>query len=169
VATLQAGAPADEELSLRPALPEDRAFLVDVFVSARRGALAPLGWDDAAARAFLETQFEHEERDWRSHVPGAECQVVLRGGQPVGRLCLARSAQEIRVMDLTLLPEQRHQGIATRLLAELMEEARSTRRTVRLHVDRSNGLAELCRRLGFMPAATRAGTWLMEWTAEVSH
>jgi ribosomal protein S18 acetylase RimI-like enzyme len=160
--------PAETEVMLRPARPEDTTFLFSVYASTRRPELAPLGWDDEAAQAFLRAQFEHEDYDWHNHLPGAECMVVMRGRLPVGRLYVARSAHEIRVLDLTLLPEHRRQGIGTMLLTTLLDEARATRRTVRLHVDRSNGLAELCRSMGFLPAATRAGAWLMEWTAEVT-
>jgi GNAT superfamily N-acetyltransferase len=156
------------EITLRPAQDDDRSFLFDLYSSTRRDGLVPLGWDDAAAATFLRAQFEHEDRDWHLHQPGAECLVVLRCGERVGRLYLAGSAQEIRVMDLTLLPAHQRQGIGTALITALLDEARATRRTVRLHVDRASPLVELCRRLGFLPAATRGGTWLMEWTAEVT-
>jgi GNAT superfamily N-acetyltransferase len=152
-------------VTLRPAGPDDRPFLFLVYASTRCEELLPLGWDAEATQSFLRTQFEHEDRDWHLHQPGAECMVVLREGRPVGRLYLARSAQEIRVMDLTLLPEHRGQGIGTSLIASLLDEARRTRRTVRMNVGRSSPMGELCRKLGFLPAATRGGTWLMEWTA----
>jgi GNAT superfamily N-acetyltransferase len=159
------GLPPATEISVRPAHGGDREFLFVVYASSRRHQLAPLGWDDEAARSFLRAQFEHEDRDWHRHQPGAQCMVVLRGGEPVGRLYVSRSAHEIRVMDLTLLPAHRRQGIATRLLTELLEEAEASRRTVRLHADAASPLVGLCRRLGFLPAATRAGTLLLEWTA----
>lgn len=155
-------------VTLRRARPEDRPFLFRVYASTRREELLPLGWDDDAVQSFLRTQFEHEDRDWNLHRPGAECMVVLRDGLPVGRLYLARSSHEIRVMDLTLLPEHRNQGIGSMLLSALLDEARTTRRTVRLTVGRSSPMVELCRSMGFLPAATHGATWLMEWTAEVT-
>ena len=155
-------------VTLRPASPGDRPFLFLVYASTRREELRPLGWDADATQAFLRTQFEHEDRDWLLHQPGAGCMVVLREDRPVGRLYLARSAHEIRVMDLTLLPEHRGQGIGTSLIGSLLDEARLTRRTVRANVVRSSPMVALCRRLGFLPAATRGGTLLMEWTAEAA-
>ena len=83
----------------------------------------------------------------------------------MGRLFLARNHHEIRVMDISLLPEHRGQGIGTALIDSLLDEARTTQRTVRMHVERTNPVLRLCRRLGFLHAATRGGTWLMEWTA----
>lgn len=155
-------------ITLLPARPQDRAFLFRVYASTRRDELLPLGWDDDATYSFLHAQFDHEDRDWNLHQPGAECLVVVRDSVPVGRLYLARSEHEIRVMDLTILPEHRRQGIGRRLIHALLDEARATRRTVRLNLSRSSPMVELCRRLGFLPAATRGGTWLMEWTAEVN-
>ncbi len=156
-------------VTVRAAAVDDRPFLFRVYATRRREELVPLGWDDAATQAFLRAQFDHEDRDWHRHRPGAECMVVLRDGTPVGRLYVSRSEHEIQVMDLTLLPEDRRQGIGTSLLDSLLDEARATRRTVRMNVARSSPMVELCRKLGFLPAATRGGTWLMEWTAEVTH
>jgi ribosomal protein S18 acetylase RimI-like enzyme len=151
-------------ISLRPADDGDDAFLFEVYASSRREPLDPLGWDRPTADAFLRTQFEAEERDWRHHQPGAQCCVVLRDGVPAGRLYLARGEHELRVMDITLLPAHQRQGIGTALLQELLDEATRTRRTVRAHVERTSPAVRLYRRLGFLHAATRGATWLMEWT-----
>jgi ribosomal protein S18 acetylase RimI-like enzyme len=163
---IDAGAPSPA-VSVRPADDDDRPFLFAVFASARREVLAPLGWDERAKQSFLRTQFEAEERDWRRY-RGVQDLVVLRGDQPVGRIALAEDDHEMRILDLTLLPAHRGQGIGSRLLAALLDQARRSHRTVRMHVERSNRALELCRRMGFLHAATRGGTWLMEWTAEAA-
>lgn len=156
--------PSLAPVELRPAGDGDGVFLFEVYASSRREPLAPLGWDRPTVDAFLRTQFEAEERDWRHHQPGAQCCVVLRGGVPVGRLYLARTDQELRVMDIALLPEHRGHGIGTALLQRLLDEATQTRRTVRANVERSSPAVRLYRRLGFLHAATRGASWLMEWT-----
>jgi GNAT superfamily N-acetyltransferase len=165
---LTAAGPLPASVILRPAATGDAEFLFRVYASPRRETLAPLGWDDRATDRYLRTQFEAEERDWLQHQPGAQCMVILREGLPVGRLYLARSPQEIRVMDITLLPEHQGRGIGSALLAGLLEEARRSRRTVRAHVERGSAALRLYSRLGFLHAATRGGTWMMEWTAEVA-
>jgi GNAT superfamily N-acetyltransferase len=167
-AVVIAGGPRPLSVTLRPADEGDRAFLFEAYASFRRDALVPLGWDELATERYLRTQFEAEERDWRQHRPGAQCMVILSDDEPVGRFYLARSAQEIRVMDITLLPEHQGQGIGTALLGGLLEEARRSHRTVRAHVERGSAALRLYRRLGFLHAATRGGTWLMEWTAEAA-
>jgi GNAT superfamily N-acetyltransferase len=149
---------------LRPAAAEDDGFLFEVYASSRRAPLSPLGWDRATVDAFLRTQFDAEERDWRNHHEGAQCMVVMYDGVPVGRLCLARSEHELRIMDLAVLSEHQHRGIGGTVLGDLLEEALRTRRTVRAHVERSNPALQLYLRLGFLHAATRGTTLLMEWT-----
>jgi GNAT superfamily N-acetyltransferase len=153
-------------VTLRPAVEGDGPFLFAVYASTRREALVPLGWDHRATERYLRTQFEAEERDWLQHQPGPQCMVILSDDEPVGRLYLARTTQEIRVMDITLLPEHQAQGIGTALLSGLLDEARRSHRTVRAHVERGSAALRLYRRLGFLHAATRGGSWLMEWTAE---
>lgn len=158
------GGPNLASVELRPAGDADGEFLFEVYASSRRDPLAPLGWDRATVDAFLRTQYEAEQRDWRHHHSGAECDVILRGGDRVGRLYLARGEHELRIMDISLLPEHRGQGIGTALLGELLDEAAQTRRTVRAHVERNSPAVRLYRRLGFLHAATRGTTFLMEWT-----
>lgn len=151
-------------ITVRAAGDDDRAFLYAVFASTRRDELVPLGWDDRATESFLTAQFDAEDRDWHRHHQGGESLVVLDDEEPVGRLCMVRTEHEIRVLDLTLLPQHRGHGIGTALLMTLVEQARRTRRTVRLQVDRNSRTISLCRRLGFAHAATRGGSWLMEWS-----
>lgn len=158
------GGPHVAAVELRPAGEADTELLFAVYAASRREPLAPLGWDRATVDAFLRTQFEAEQRDWQHHQPGAECHVVLRDGEPVGRLYLASNENELRVMDITLLPEHQGQGIGTALIGELLVEAARTRRTVRTHVERNNPAVRLYRRLGFLHAATRGTAWLLEWT-----
>jgi GNAT superfamily N-acetyltransferase len=158
------GGPHLASVELRRAGAGDEAFLFAVYAASRREPLAPLGWDRPTVDAFLRAQYEAEQRDWRHHHAGAECQVILRDGEPVGRLYLARGEHELRVMDITLLPEWRGQGIGTALLGELLDEAARTRRTVRAHVEHTSPAAQLYRRLGFLHAATRGTTVVMEWT-----
>ena len=53
----------------------------------------------------------------------------------MGRLYVARLADENRVMDIALLPSWRGQGIGTRHLRRLMEEARAVSLPLRIHVE----------------------------------
>lgn len=161
------GGPRLASVDLRAAGAGDEAFLFEVYAASRREPLAPLGWDRATVDAFLRTQYDAEQRDWRHHA-GAEGHVIVCDGEPVGRFFVARGDHELRIMDITLLPDWRGQGIGSALLGELLDEARRSGRTVRTQVESSSPAVRLFRRLGFLEAAARGTTLLMEWTPRAS-
>jgi ribosomal protein S18 acetylase RimI-like enzyme len=70
--------------------------------------------------------------------------------RPVGRLWVAESEWEIRILDIAVLREFRGLGVATAVLRETIENARMTGRAARLSVRQDNTSAlRLYRRLGF--------------------
>ena len=142
-------------VALRPATDADLPFLARVYASTRAEELAGLPWDDAAKAAFLHQQFTAQDAHYRAHYRGAEFCVVLRDDVAVGRLYLARWAEEIRVMDVALLPEHRRAGIGARLLADVLAEADAAGKRVSIHAERHNPALRLYARLGFRPAADR--------------
>ena len=93
--------------------------------------------------------------------------MVLRIGQPVGRLLVHRGACEIRVVDLGLLPEHRNQGIGGGVLQALLHEADEARTPVRLHVATFNRAMKLYERLGFAPIRTDGIHVEMEWSPRI--
>jgi GNAT superfamily N-acetyltransferase len=142
-------------ITLRPTTDDDLPFLERVYASTRAEELAPLPWDDAAKGAFVRQQFVAQHTHYRAHYTGTAYLVVLRDGVPAGRLYLARWPDEIRVMDIALLPEHRGAGIGGRLLADVLAEGDATGKRVSIHVERFNPALRLYARLGFRPSADR--------------
>jgi len=136
-------------VELRPAEPADEEFLLQVYASTREAELALVDWNDAQKEAFARSQGEAAQRHYRTHYHGVELSVVLVGGEPAGRLYVLRRDDEIRVVDIALLPAFRGLGVATKLLRDLFEEADRTVRPVRLHVEKFNPALGLYARLGF--------------------
>jgi len=64
--------------------------------------------------------------------------VILLGGCPVGRVWIAWSEEECRVVDLTLLPEHRRRGVGSRVFGEIVAEADRRGVPVRTTVERTN-------------------------------
>ena len=151
-------------ITLRPVSSSDRDFLLHVYASTREEELAPVPWTDAQKAAFIEQQFEAQDRHYREHYAGASLDVVEWDGAPAGRLYVARWSDEIRIIDITLLPEFRGRGIGTRLLRGLLDEAARARRRVSIHVEKHNPALRLYARLGFAPIADRGVYLLMEAT-----
>lgn len=136
-------------LSLRPATPDDDAFLRRVYESTRADELAALGWDDATRSAFLAQQFSAQAADYRRRHPDARFLVVELDGVPVGRLYLAESESTVYVLDIGLLPEHRGRGIGRALLERVVTEGKA----VSLSVTRWNPAQRLYLRLGFAVVA----------------
>jgi len=106
-------------------------------------------WDDTQKEAFLRHQFDAQDAWWREHYADASFDVILVEGEPAGRLYVHRGRSEIRIVDIALLPEQRGNGVGTRLLDELLAEGDADAKSVTIHVERMNPALRLYSRLGF--------------------
>jgi len=139
----------DESLRLRPITREDDSFLARVYASSRAEALAVTGWGEQVKADFCRRQFDAQSAYYAANYPEAAFQIIERDGWPIGRLYVARWEKEIRIVDITLLPEFRGSGIGTKLLRELQDEARAAGKTLTIHVERFNRALGLYQRLGF--------------------
>jgi ribosomal protein S18 acetylase RimI-like enzyme len=150
---------------LRPAGPEDEQFLYQVYASTRAEEMARVPWEPAQQEAFLRMQFDAQLQHYRTHNPEASHDLILRDGVPIGRLYVARREREIRILDITLLPDFRHQGIGTPLIKELMVEAAGAGQPLTIYVESFNPSLRLFERLGFKKIEDDGINRLMEWRA----
>jgi ribosomal protein S18 acetylase RimI-like enzyme len=149
-------------IELRPTTADDRDFLFAVYASTRADELSAVPWTDADKAAFVAMQFDAQDRSYRQAYPDARFLVVVRDGIPIGRLYVARLADEIRVIDIALLPGFRGAGVGSRLLAGILAEADAAGLAVRLHVETWNPAVRLYDRLGFRPVGEPGIHQLME-------
>jgi ribosomal protein S18 acetylase RimI-like enzyme len=147
---------------LRPSGDEDRAFLCLVYASTRWEELEPVPWTAGQKEAFLRQQFEAQDADYRRNYDSASFDVIEVEGVPAGRLYVDRGADEIRIVDISLLPRFRGSGIGTRLLRDLLDEAAGSGKRLSIHVEKHNPALRLYERLGFVPVADRGVYLLME-------
>ena len=120
-----------------------------MYASTRAEELAAVPWDDGQKDAFLRLQFEAQDAWYRENYPQASFDVVVAGGEPIGRLYVHRGREEIRIVDIALLPEHRGGGVGTSLLRDLLAEADAAGKSVTIHVERLNPALRLYERLGF--------------------
>jgi ribosomal protein S18 acetylase RimI-like enzyme len=149
-------------VDLRQATPHDRDFLLAVFRTTREVELALTDWTEIEKAAFIDAQFLAQDRHYREVYPDGRFLVVTREGEPIGRLYLARLEDELRVIDITLVPAQRGQGIGSSLLAAVVAEADAAALPVRLHVEPWNPVKRLYQRLGFRTLEVRGIYEFME-------
>jgi GNAT superfamily N-acetyltransferase len=150
-------------VTLRPICAGDGSFLFEVYASTRLEELAPLGWSAEQRAAFLTQQFNAQHHYYQANYAGADFQVILLGDRPIGRLYVARWEDEIRVIDIALLPEYYNAGIGSRLLGDLLDEAAQAGKPVRIHVEKFNPALRLYQWLGFAIVEDRGVYWFMEW------
>jgi ribosomal protein S18 acetylase RimI-like enzyme len=155
-----------DAVTTRAVRPEDEPFLRRVYAGTRSEELAVIPWNDAQKDAFLRMQFDAQRRSYLEQFPHASFDVVLCDGEPVGRLYVDRREDLIRIIDVALLPEARGNGIGAKLLNDLIVEAGSSNRSIRLHVARSNRAIRLYRRLGFATIGESEVYDEMEWNPD---
>jgi GNAT superfamily N-acetyltransferase len=146
-------------VTLRPAEESDRPFLLRVYASVREPELEAAGMPREQWPPFVEHQFEAQSRHYETY-EDTSFEVVLVDGDPVGRLIVARWPEELRVVDVALLPEHRGRGIGGALMRELIEEADERGVKASIHVERFNPARRLYDRLGFEPVS-ETGVYLL--------
>ena len=153
---------------LRPVCDDDEPFLLSVYASTRAEELAPVPWSAEEKAAFVAMQFEAQSAHYAQHYDGLTSDVILVDGEPAGRLLVARWREEIRIVDITLLPAFRGRGAGSELLAELMDEATEMGTRLSIHVERHNRARGLYDRLGFKRVAETGIYLRMEWDPAVT-
>ncbi len=162
--TLTLPAPlAEQGYVLRGETDADRPFLERLYLIVRWDELAPSGWSDDQKRRFLSWQFALQHRHYTEHYHDADFGIVEQSGLPAGRLYLFRGADDTRIVDISLLPEQRGRGVGTALLTAVFAESVPAGRSVSIHVELFNPARRLYERLGFRELSRNGVYALMEW------
>jgi GNAT superfamily N-acetyltransferase len=151
-------------ITLRPVGPEDHDFLVEVYGSTRAAELALVPWTKEQQQAFVESQFAAQQFHYAEKYPAANHEIIVADGRAVGRLYVARLDQEIRIVDLTVLPAERNRGIGTYLIERLLDEAKRDGRVARIYVEEFNPSLRLFERLGFAVTEQHGLHLLLQWT-----
>jgi ribosomal protein S18 acetylase RimI-like enzyme len=139
-------------------------FLFCVFVSSRFEEMALLtSWTDEQKDSFLYSQFLAQHGFYHKNYPKARYDIITANAIKIGRFYVARMKDEIRIMDITLLPPFRNFGVGNLLITQLMTEAQSNGQFISLHVEESNCAKELYDRMGFVEVRDISLYKLMHW------
>ncbi|MBN2752093.1 MAG: GNAT family N-acetyltransferase [Rhodospirillaceae bacterium] len=141
----------DREIDLREQTTEDNAFLCELYVSTRWDEATTIGWPDGQKIAFLQQQFAFQNLHYTRHYVGTSRWLVSIQDHPIGRLYLYPTPNDIRIVDISLLPSHRGQGIGAALITATFDLARKRGNAVSLHVAIFNPARRLYDRMGFTP------------------
>lgn len=138
-------------VGLRPVTPEDDAFLLGVYDNSRDAELSQVEWPPGRREMFVKSQFRAQHSEYMRRFPDAEYYVVLFDDTPAGRLWTGTAGDEIRLLDIAILPPFQNKGVGTLLFKRLLAEADRTQKTLRHVVFYDNpGALRFYQRLGFV-------------------
>src|SRR5262249_23601692 len=94
-------------LRLRHRVDADLPFFERLYASTRTEELALVDWPEETKRAFFSQQFQAQHAHYQQHYSGTDWLVVMREGEAIGRLYIARWTREHRIVDIALMPGHR--------------------------------------------------------------
>ena len=149
-------------LAYRPFVAEDFDFIEALYFSTRDEELALSDWPEAQKHAFLSQQHRAQHLHYETYYPNAERLILERDGAAIGRLYVDAWTHELRIVDISLIPEARGQGIGEAILRDVIEGAATAGKGVSIHVEKFNPARRLYMRLGFTVTEDKGVHELME-------
>lgn len=153
-----------DAITLRPATPADYHFMRLLYESTREEEMKQFPFDELQKKEFLDQQFGAQYQHYQLHYPTCERNIIEKDGQPVGRLWIDEWRDQIRLVDIALMPEWRGSGIGSILLDDVLARGARAGKPVTIHVEGFNPALRLYERLGFVKVDTNGVYFLMKWT-----
>lgn len=157
-----------QRLNLRIETADDKPFLERLFISVRASEPGFSDWPLPMRDQFLVSQFRFQGQHYANY-PGKVFSIVEYEGQPVGRLYLSHTEQQIRIVDISLMPEARGQQLGTLLLRQVQAQGQALGKPIGLSVEMGNRARLLYHRLGFVETAQDIPYIQMIWQPESSN
>ena len=154
---------SEDSVTFRSATNTDKEFMLELYQSSRGDDLRGLGWDEDRISEFLTMQHQAQQQFYRNDYQQPDDNIILLAGKPAGRLIVDRRDNEIRCVDLALLPSHRGAGVGSFLIRKLQDEASRVNKPLRLQVIRFNRAVALFERLGFVRTSETGTHFQMEW------
>jgi len=150
-------------ITLRTVGPEDQPFLLAVYATTRAAELEMTPWTAEQREAFVRMQFLAQDSFYREKYTQGDFKVILRDGEPVGRLYVVRETDLIRILDITVLADFRNSGIGSGLVQDLLDEAAKDGKRVRIYVETFNPSLALFQKRNFSVLEEDGINLLLEW------
>jgi GNAT superfamily N-acetyltransferase len=128
-------------VALRPAVASDRAFVEAVYFQTQRWLIERLfGWrGDVVEQAKFEETYSERESE-----------IVVLDGADVGWLSVRRDAGGMDIEAIYLLPAAQKRGVGTKLVREVIKQARASGLPLTVSTAKINPARSLYERLGFV-------------------
>jgi GNAT superfamily N-acetyltransferase len=143
---------AEQGIKIRPESPADFDFLETLYIAVRWPELEQAPWTEDAKLNFLRHQFSLQYAHYNKYYAETDFGILEHNQAPIGRWYVFRGASDLRIVDVSLMPNWRNKGITTAMFDYLFEEADALNKSVSIHVEQFNPAKNLYLRLGFQPA-----------------
>lgn len=157
-----------KDITLRDIREDDIAILCAIYGSTRKEELDKgTNWNEEQKRFFIEQQFFAQHNYYQKNYTGAKFYIIEKENSIIGRLYIDFSFEkkEIRIIDITLLPDWRKKNIGSSILNEILKKTALNNSKVSIHVESFNPALNLYKRLGFNKISETNGVYhLMEWS-----
>ncbi len=158
--------PRGGTMIIRPATNDDEVFLLSVYDSTRADELSQAEWQEGQKELFVKWQFNLQRREYDARFPDADYYVILIDDHRAGRIWIGRDSEQIRLLDIALLPAFQNRGAGTILLRRLIDESKQSGKPLRHMVFVLNNDAHrFYERLGFVIIEDLGAYKHMEWRA----
>lgn len=141
-----------EDISLQKFDFRDRGieeFLFELYKSTRIDEMNLTGWNNEQIYLFLNHQFKMQNHDYYSNYKDALFFIITFNKINCGRLYIDYREQEIRIIDISLLPEFRNRKIGSKIINLLIDDSKNLKKHLTLHVEQNNRAKDFYSRLGF--------------------
>jgi len=147
---------------LRSARKSDNDLLFQIFIASRIDLMLGItDWEQQDA--FMRFQFNTQLDQYRKNYEGACFDVIVIEGNVIGNMYTVQTNAEIHLIDISLLSDQRNQGIGRALIQDLLDQSAQIQKHVTLHVQQGNPAIHLYRRMGFFVTGEQDIYTRMEW------
>jgi len=153
-------------VTFRPITSDDLGFLQELYGSTRAEELAMTDWSEDQKNAFVSMQFGAQHTYYQERFPNARFEMILLDDESVGRLYVDRTDDEIRIIDIALVPRSRNKGLGRSLMEDFLSEGTRDGKKVTIHVEKNNPALSFYDRLGFVRKGDVGVYWYMEWHPE---
>lgn len=141
---------------LRPLAARDLAWVRDLYATTREEEMAQVPWPPQLKRNFLDQQCALQHAHYLAHYGDTDFLALELRQQPAGRLYVQRGGgasgrDADLIVDISVFPRHRGQGVGEALVRAVQQAAAAEGRGAWLHVQRHNaGARRLYERLGFV-------------------
>lgn len=138
-----------DRINFKAITSDDLGFLYKLYASSRREKISLTGWPKKQIEEFLRDQFLQEHSSYIENYPQGWFTIIRYNEHLIGRVYVNYADDEIKILDIKLLPQWQKRGIGARIIKIILEKADEKGVPVRIYVEESNPVMSYFKQFGF--------------------